>query len=478
MAAGIPLRAAEPSWWARQGVKNTNAANDHAVATVGQAMHVAACARQEFDAAFSVIGGAGKTINELIANYYTVRNFNAIRIGQLKYIASLYWNRLGELGIYPLLPNGRPAYPWTPATGDDNDNALATLGQLKTVFSFVTDADSDSDGLPDWWEKEFFPGVPLASVPPAGNDDNDQLTNTMEWAGGGNPRVSEKSTADGKPKNILVGAQRRGVSSYKRWTAQQKAETPQFQARHALREAALMGDGNVVSAGQTGPAPAPGTPLRVKIPTKPGLIYQLEKLNTLSFAPSTNPPQYFTGPLAYAGNGQNLIFTVKDGPAGSDPGKIVNIAGTGSNSVFSVKKNFAGQTGLNLLSMFSTGNGDPAYGVIQALSWNPALAALTDPGAYGILPPGSGPAGRTAWGPASAAKWRHINPLNHDTHAPPFFHWPADGFRPFWVLELENSLAQTNLFTKWFTYPEILDSSDPDIQGQWPPPGAACPPAP
>ena len=44
-----PSYAAEPAWWARSGLKNQNAANDHAVATIGQAMHAAGCARNEFD---------------------------------------------------------------------------------------------------------------------------------------------------------------------------------------------------------------------------------------------------------------------------------------------------------------------------------------------------------------------------------------------------------------------------------------------
>lgn len=41
--------------------------------------------------------------------------------------------------------------------------------------------DGDGDGLPDAWERKFFPGLPREQVTVAGDPDNDLLTNGQEW---------------------------------------------------------------------------------------------------------------------------------------------------------------------------------------------------------------------------------------------------------------------------------------------------------
>jgi hypothetical protein len=59
-------------------------------------------------------------------------------------------------------------------------NGVASNG---LIFS-VGDVDSDSDGLPDWWEIQYFGNL---SQTASGNPDGDSLTNLQEFQQGRNP---------------------------------------------------------------------------------------------------------------------------------------------------------------------------------------------------------------------------------------------------------------------------------------------------
>lgn len=117
------------------------------MANLGQLKHIASKARDELNARFP--GGAGTEIDALILGWRNAPGASddlaAANLGQLKYVGKIFYDRLSA-GGYPA------AYPWTPTTSDDADDAVAIIGQVKRVFSFDVMGDADGDRLPDWTE--------------------------------------------------------------------------------------------------------------------------------------------------------------------------------------------------------------------------------------------------------------------------------------------------------------------------------------
>ena len=78
--------------------------------------------------------------------------------------------------------------PLGTATTDDDDNyALANLGQAKTVFNFEVPAaqlDADGDGVSDAWELEHF-GTLARNL--SLDTDGDGVSDHDEWLAGTNP---------------------------------------------------------------------------------------------------------------------------------------------------------------------------------------------------------------------------------------------------------------------------------------------------
>ena len=154
LAFALPLKtfSAAPAWWTTRGVIDTNQTrNDFAAVNTGQLKHIAQQAMLEMDDKIS--GGAGTAIHALVDSWDTIgtdtNDFAAVNVGQVKAVAKLFYTRLNAAGYtIPL--------PWDDEAVDRNDYAMANVGQLKAVFAFtiVTDPelDTDSDGLPDWWE--------------------------------------------------------------------------------------------------------------------------------------------------------------------------------------------------------------------------------------------------------------------------------------------------------------------------------------
>ena len=139
--------AAPPDWWGTPQTIFVGPANDGAVASKGQVMHMARKAKEHLDLILGPVGGAGAEITRLFTDYaanngIAVKNNQAIRIGQVKHIASKFWKRLQAAGA-PDIPL-QPAWPyhrnsrdiWTQSPNDDADTALAALGQVKSAFSF------------------------------------------------------------------------------------------------------------------------------------------------------------------------------------------------------------------------------------------------------------------------------------------------------------------------------------------------------
>lgn len=137
------LAADPPQWWTDQGVLNSEEpAEDAAAANQGQLMHVASRAATDFQD--KIPGLVSAEIDSLISDfndpgiYQPGNSFAAVNLGQLKYIAKPFYDVLDNNGLQAAWPAGMSSgpYPWTAETGDDEDDALANIGQLKYVFSF------------------------------------------------------------------------------------------------------------------------------------------------------------------------------------------------------------------------------------------------------------------------------------------------------------------------------------------------------
>lgn len=180
--------AESPAWWSTRGVLNTNAPNDFAPVAAGQLKHIAAMAKAELD--HSLPNGAGTAVDALVSSFQTAGNEAPINLGQLKYVATPFYERLVELGCASSLP-------WTSTPTDDCDYAPALIGQLKSVFSF--DPDPDGDALFSVWE-ESHQLDPQDATTPDQDTDADGLLDGFEYAWGTDPRnpdTDEDSLPDG-----------------------------------------------------------------------------------------------------------------------------------------------------------------------------------------------------------------------------------------------------------------------------------------
>jgi hypothetical protein len=199
--------AAPPMWWTNRQVRsldessNPVPAADFAPANLGQLKNIARKAYDELKESLQPDVWStpeGQAIVTLIAGWYEDPNlqipkpdkdFAMINQGQLKYVARRFYDLLGNQGIdvSSLVGEGMGDwwYPWTETTSDDADHAVATLGQLKHVFSFGLDA--DQDGLSDWWEIRLVDArsddaiTSVDQILPNDDFDGDGLTNLQEY---------------------------------------------------------------------------------------------------------------------------------------------------------------------------------------------------------------------------------------------------------------------------------------------------------
>jgi hypothetical protein len=170
-----------PQWWTDRNVLDTNAPADYAPVLLGQLKWAATNAFDELKEHLS--GGMGTNTLAFDPTLSATDNWQVANVGQLKNVAKPYWDRLIAEG-YTNSP------PWTTnATGDDVDWALANIGQLKNVFSFDVTIDSNTNGLPDWWEIHWFGSV--TNLAGNGDYDNDGLVNSNEYKWGTCPTNSD-----------------------------------------------------------------------------------------------------------------------------------------------------------------------------------------------------------------------------------------------------------------------------------------------
>jgi hypothetical protein len=151
-----------PAWWfERDVIERTNPdnatpswpgdypeADDFAAINQGQLKYLAGKAAAQMN--LCLPGRAGAVINNLAAGWGTpgtdTDDFAVVNLGQLKAVAQPFYDRLIALGY-------ATDYPWALAMEEADDYAIANMGQAKQLFSFALIlADSDHDGVPDWWE--------------------------------------------------------------------------------------------------------------------------------------------------------------------------------------------------------------------------------------------------------------------------------------------------------------------------------------
>jgi hypothetical protein len=195
--------AQEPAWWAQRSVFSTNAtgnrlaAFDYAVVNQGQLKNIVAAAIAEMNAGLP--GGAGPALNALLATWSapdsmgTRQDFAAANIGQVKVLAALVYDRLIAAGF-------AQAYPWAGSSSTAADYSLANIGQVKALFSIDLAADSDLDGLPDWWEILHFGNLVQSST---ADPDSDGFTNRQELYHATNPLNSD-TNGDGISDSVSV----------------------------------------------------------------------------------------------------------------------------------------------------------------------------------------------------------------------------------------------------------------------------------
>lgn len=183
------LSATPPAWWQQRGVFDASQqTDDFAAVNTGQLKHIAKQAMAELDARLP--GRAGIAIHRMVdawpAQTYDRDDFAAVNVGQVKALAKLFYDRLHQAGY--LLP-----YPWNPSSSVQDDFAAANVGQVKAVFSFSVDGpifeDADDDGLSDDWEFENFGS--RSATNGAGDEDNDGVTNAVEFHYGTSPWSSD-----------------------------------------------------------------------------------------------------------------------------------------------------------------------------------------------------------------------------------------------------------------------------------------------
>ena len=175
MLCGAGVQA-EPSWWSSRNVTDSSVARDYAPVILGQLKWMATNACDELEAYFP--GGAGDEIWSMVSGFSGTNNYYVVNVGQLKYVSSNFYSRFIDAGF-------TNDYPWTSATTDDVDNAVASIGQMKHLFNFDISEDGDSDTLSDWWEIYHFGSI--TNETGAGDYDSDGLVNSNEHLYGTDP---------------------------------------------------------------------------------------------------------------------------------------------------------------------------------------------------------------------------------------------------------------------------------------------------
>lgn len=222
LITGMTVSAAPPAWWAQVGTDGhrvidptSTDPNPKVPANIGQAKFMAKRAVEVLQllapATAASIGadlvGPGKIIptwGAPVAGSADAQEQRApLLVGQLKAIAAPFYQHLHDSDAAWLeaqlqmnrtkdSADGGNFFPWTSVTTDDANRAIATIGQLKAVFSLRFETlDTDGDGLPNIQE------IALGTDPNDSDTDNDSLTDGQEVMLGTDPSDSD-SDNDGR----------------------------------------------------------------------------------------------------------------------------------------------------------------------------------------------------------------------------------------------------------------------------------------
>ncbi|MFD0894237.1 hypothetical protein KBB96_09500 [Luteolibacter ambystomatis] len=226
LAASIttPAPAVAPTWWSNGTPPVIDPAatpENHGVANIGQAKWVA---KNALETLRSVVPDVAEQVEaDLVGSGKPLASWDApvtqaekdaqrapLLIGQLKAIAAPFYARIHAVAPdwlaterdYYEMPSTGTFYPWTATTADDQNKAVATIGQLKAVFSldFTVDRETgaDADGLPDLWEYRWFQQLHAAGT---GDNDGDGISNADEITNGTDPNKAD-SDGDGLPDDV------------------------------------------------------------------------------------------------------------------------------------------------------------------------------------------------------------------------------------------------------------------------------------
>jgi hypothetical protein len=213
--------AAPPLWWSEGNppvIAPGAPENNQGPANIGQAKHMAKSALDALRPVLPAVAdeieadlvGSGKPIPSWAAPANQAekdKNHAPLLIGQLKAIADPFYNRLHAAAPHWLeaerTANGTnhpgAIFPWTSAVSDDNNKAIANIGQLKAVFSLRFEHDADIDGMPGLWEEAT--GLDQDDPTDADTDlDDDGLSNLGEYENGTDPALPDSDldgTTDG-----------------------------------------------------------------------------------------------------------------------------------------------------------------------------------------------------------------------------------------------------------------------------------------
>ena len=228
LALAVPLSGDpqnRPAWWTDEGTRVIPPGaieNNRGPANIGQAKHMVAQALKALDTTGPTLatqiradlaGTAPNFTNRILdlaapANPAEQEKQKApLLLGQLKAIAAPFYSRLAASSPANAAwlaaerttndtnyPNS--IFPWTAETTDDQNKSIATIGQLKAVFSLRFTQDTDTDGLPDLWEIANFANLNQGAN---GDTDGDYISNLVEFQNGSNPNSATDGNSNGIP---------------------------------------------------------------------------------------------------------------------------------------------------------------------------------------------------------------------------------------------------------------------------------------
>jgi len=222
-AVRASAQAPVPSWWNGVVVTNdsANPTDNWAMTNLGQLKNMATAAKAHLDNQLNLTGADWANAYSPEANPFPFaiganpENYEAIKIGQLKFIASGFYrilrtkapsygvtNRLQSLGLsaadYSTLSDGT-LVPWSSTTGPGENHAAATIGQLKIAFSF--DLGAGSGG----------PQAPVITTHPASANKVPGESATFNVAATGAPTLAYQWRKDGS--NLANGGNISGAAS-------------------------------------------------------------------------------------------------------------------------------------------------------------------------------------------------------------------------------------------------------------------------